>query len=218
MALPKAIIQIFPYRRLMLSANSLTCVRGENELFHKVTFELGAGQCLFVRGENGSGKTSLLRILAGLLEAEEGEVLWNNQKIKFAENYNDQLAYLGHFSAIKSELSAIENICLSAQIDGIKIDLNLAINALNLLGLGERVHLPTRALSAGQKRRVLLTKLITHQKKIWILDEPFTALDVQAINFIVGLIKNHLQNQGILIITSHQDLKIDGFAVQELIL
>jgi heme exporter protein A len=193
----------------MLTATGLTCVRGERRLFSGLDLAVGAGEWLHVQGENGAGKTSLLRILAGLAPAEEGEIRWHGEPIRaLAEEYRRHLLFLGHHGAVKEELTPLENLTLAARLDGAPADEAGALQALARFGLRGREDLPVRFLSAGQKRRVLLARLAVRRAKLWILDEPFTALDVKAVDMLSRLIVEHVACGGIVILTSHQSIPL----------
>jgi heme exporter protein A len=193
----------------MLTASALSCVRGERRLFSGLDLAVGPGEWLHVQGENGAGKTSLLRILAGLSPAAEGEIRWQGEPIKaLAEDYRRHLLFLGHHGAVKEELTPLENLTLAAQLDGTKLDEPEALKALARFGLRGREDLPVRFLSAGQKRRVLLARLAVRKATLWILDEPFTALDVKAVEMLSGLIVEHVTQGGIAILTSHQSIPL----------
>ena len=195
----------------MLSVHGLTCVRGERKLFAGLDFVLEPGQWLHVRGENGSGKTSLLRLLAGLSTPEAGRIAWCGQAIRdTAEPYRRALLFLGHHGALKEELTALENLLFSAELDGANLPESEAISVLTRFGLRGREDLPVRWMSAGQKRRVLLARLLTRKAKMWVLDEPFTALDVKAVDLLLDLIREHLGAQGMVILTSHQSIALPG--------
>jgi heme exporter protein A len=193
----------------MLTASALSCVRGERRLFSGLDLAVGPGEWLHVQGENGAGKTSLLRILAGLSPAAEGEIRWQGEPIKaLAEDYRRHLLFLGHHGAVKEELTPLENLTLAAQLDSTILDETEALRALARFGLRGREDLPVRFLSAGQKRRVLLARLAVRKATLWILDEPFTALDVKAVEMLSGLIVEHVTGGGIAILTSHQSIPL----------
>jgi heme exporter protein A len=193
----------------MLTATALSCVRGERRLFAGLDLAVGPGEWLHVQGENGAGKTSLLRILAGLSPAAGGEIRWQGEPIKaLAEDYRRHLLFLGHHGAVKEELTPLENLTLAAQLDGTALDETEALTALARFGLRGREDLPVRFLSAGQKRRVLLARLAVRKATLWILDEPFTALDVKAVEMLSGLIVEHVTQGGIAILTSHQSIPL----------
>ena len=198
-------------RASMLSVANLSCVRGERRLFSGLAFDLAAGEWLHVQGENGAGKTTLLRALVGLSHPDQGEIRWQNQLIgELAEDYRRELLYLGHYGAVKEELTPLENLTLAALLDGRRLDDREALAALHRFGLKGREELPVRFLSAGQKRRVLLARLVTRKAVLWVLDEPFTALDVKAVDMLSALIAEHVTGGGMAILTSHQAMPIAG--------
>jgi len=202
---------------LVLEAHGLCCVRGERELFSDLNLRISAGNCLHVRGENGVGKTSLLRLLTGLSKPESGEVLWGNQSIALDPiAYHRELLFLGHRDALKEDLTALENIQMYAALDDIALPQEKALAALWRFGLRGRENLPVNCLSAGQKRRVLMARMLTRQAKLWILDEPFNALDTQAIQEMQNLIVEHLSIGGLVVLTSHQEVSIPNVQVLEL--
>ena len=202
---------------LKLQAQDLACVRGERKLFSNLSFSLSSGDCLHVRGENGVGKTSLLRLLTGLSKPEAGQVLWNQGSIsKNANQYHRELLFLGHRDALKEELSALENLQIYAELDGIELPIEKALAALWRFGLRGRENLPVNYLSAGQKRRVLMARMLTRQAKLWILDEPFNALDINAVAQLEQLMAEHLASGGLLVLTSHQAVNIPNVRVLDL--
>lgn len=189
----------------LLNAQGLACTRGNQRLFSDINLQLGAGQWLYLQGENGAGKTSLLRILAGLTLPTEGNVLWQDSPIgKQRSQYHQDLLYIGHHAGLKEDLTLTENLQAQLAIDGIQASAAAIRDALTQMGLGKRQHLPARVLSAGQKRRGLLARALLRPAKLWILDEPFNALDVQAIAQVQNLLKTHLAQGGLLVLTSHQ--------------
>ena len=193
----------------MLTVSGLACSRGERRLFSGVGFALDAGEWLHVQGENGAGKTSLMRLLVGLSPADAGEVRWRGERAPSLEFRRD-LIYLGHHAAVKEDLTPLENLRLSAALDGIALDERAAMAALFRLGLRGREDLPVRVLSAGQKRRVLLARLLTRPALLWVLDEAFNALDVAAVQLLGELIGEHLAKGGMAVLTSHQPLPVPG--------
>ena len=202
---------------LALEARALGCVRGDKTLFSGLNFLITAGDCLHVRGENGVGKTTLLRILTGLSQPESGEVLWNQQALNSQSSaYHRDLLFLGHRDALKEELTALENLQMYAAIDDVQLLLEDAMAALRRFGLRGRENLPIHCLSAGQKRRVLMARMLTRQARLWILDEPFNALDAKAVVELEGLIAEHLSAGGLLVLTSHQAVNIANVKVLEL--
>ena len=193
----------------MLDVINLTCVRGTRRLFRDLNFSAREGQLIELRGPNGSGKTSLLRILCGLATPAAGEVRWNGKGIRsLAEEYFSAVVYLGHQNAVKDELSALENLRISSAVSGRRLDKNEAQQILSRVGLSEQQDLPARVLSAGQRRRLGMTRLLTSPARLWILDEVLTSLDSSAMNLSREFIGNHLQQNGIAIVATHQDLNI----------
>ena len=172
---------------------------------------------LYVRGENGSGKTSLLRILCGLMSPAEGDILWNGENVKkLGEEYNKDLLYLGHRPGIKADMTAVENLQIACSLAGHPITEDQAWDALGKIGLKGREDLPTKVLSQGQQRRVTLARLLASQAKLWILDEPFTALDVKAVAQLQDVLAGHLDKDGMIIITTHQDFQVSSGTQREL--
>jgi heme exporter protein A len=195
----------------MLSATDLSCVRGERALFAGIDFSVESGEWLHVRGANGSGKTSLLRLLAGLSQPAHGVIRWDGHPVADdSQAFRADLLFLGHHAAVKEELTALENLQLASSLDGSELSRTDAIAALERFGLKGREDLPVRFLSAGQKRRVLLARLVTRKAKLWVLDEPFTALDTRAVQLLGTLIGEHLAGGGMAVVTSHQAVPIAG--------
>jgi heme exporter protein A len=202
---------------LVLEARGLRCVRGERELFTNLHLRVASGNCLHVRGENGVGKTSLLRLLTGLSKPESGEVLWDDQSITLDPiAYHRELLFLGHRDALKEDLTALENLQMYAALDGVSLSQEKALATLARFGLRGRESLPVNCLSAGQKRRILMARMLTRQAKLWILDEPFNALDIQAVHELQNLITEHLSAGGLVVLTSHQEVNISNVQVLEL--
>lgn len=200
-----------------LEARAITCFRGERELFRDLTLEVAEGECLHVRGQNGVGKTSLLRLLTGLSEPESGDILWNGQTIsQQAEQYHHQLLFLGHRDALKEDLTALENLQMYAAIDGVILADDEIFSTLWRFGLKGREDLPVNCLSAGQKKRVLMARMLTRRARLWILDEPFNALDLHAVIELQDLIQEHLAHQGLVVMTSHQALTMPHVKVLDL--
>ena len=203
----------------MLEASNLECIRGERSLFAGVGFRLAAGEMLYLQGANGSGKTSLMRILCGLAHPAAGEVRWRGEPIgKLGEDYRRELCYLGHHNAIKEELTPLENLLTAAALADEPLDEDQALDALETLGLAGREDLACRYLSQGQKRRVALARLVSERRPLWLLDEPFVALDVAAVDLVAGLIGAHLQRGGLAVLTTHQPVEIAAGTVHELVL
>ena len=195
----------------MFSVSNLSCSRGEKRLFSGVSFALQPGQWLHLEGDNGVGKTSLLRLACGLSALEQGEIQWQGQPVsQNSDEFRANLAYLGHQLALKEDLTPLENLRADAAIAGRALSLADAKSALVQLGLKGREHLPVRVLSQGQKRRAALARLWVSSAKLWILDEPFVALDNAAQNVLSEVINSHLSKQGMVLLTSHQAVSLAG--------
>ena len=195
----------------MLEVSNLACTRGDHRLFSGLNFSLNFGQIMQVEGANGSGKTSLLRTLCGFIAPDEGNICWRGASIRdLGEDYYAEMLYLGHLNAIKDELSALENLRVSAGLSGVEIKEQEALAALRRMGLRGRELLPTKVLSQGQRRRVALARLLVTDAQLWILDEPLTALDVGAVALVQELIAEHLMQKGMVIFTTHQPLRVAG--------
>ncbi len=194
-----------------LRAVDLAAERGERRLFEHLHFTLSPGHLLQVSGRNGSGKTSLLRIISGLSRATHGEVFWGEERIRAVDGGTGScLGYLGHHNALKEDLTAQENILFAVRLGGGTPNADSAISMLERLGLAGYEDLPARFLSQGQKRRVALARLLLQRRPIWILDEPYAALDVQVIDVLRHSIETHLAERGMIVITTHQAVDIDG--------
>ena len=201
----------------MLTVSHLSCSRGNKALFADVSFALEPGQALHLEGDNGVGKTSLLRMVCGLSFADLGEVRWHNQAIqKQAAAYRGALFYLGHGLSLKEELTALENLLSDAAVAGRSLSTEQALLALARMGLRGREHLPLRVMSQGQKRRTALARLLISQAPLWVLDEPFVALDAKAVDGLRVLLAEHVAQGGMALFTSHQPVSLnraDGTSV-----
>lgn len=202
----------------MLEVSNLACVRGERTLFTDLSFSLDSGTLLRIAGTNGSGKTSLLRIICGLSLPADGEVRWKGEKIRaLREDYWKHLVYIGHANALKDDLTAVENLGIGAALAGRTIGDGAALEALDQLGIARCALLPVRVLSQGQRRRVTLARLIVCKASpLWVLDEPFTALDATAVSLMERLIGEQLAGGGTIILTTHQEVTIASAAQQRI--
>lgn len=192
-------------------------MRGDRRLFSGLDLSVSPGTFVQLTGPNGSGKTSLLRILCGLLTPAEGEVKWDGANIRsLGEEYFTAVTYLGHRHGVKDEFSAVENLRVSNALNGINVNTELAYAALAHMGLAGRETLPARLLSEGQRRRVNLARLLVCQTRLWLLDEVMTSLDKGAIALVRSLIENHLTNGGIAIVATHQELELSAGSIKRL--
>jgi len=195
------------YEVAALAARELTCIRDDRALFTDLSFDLGPAQVLLIEGRNGSGKTSLLRILCGIRMPETGSISWNGGDIyRLATGYNASTAYIGHKDGIKPELTAAENLAFARSL-GSPSDIRLS-EALEQMELGGYDDIQAINLSAGQKRRLALARLLVTRSILWILDEPFTSLDTHGIAMVEELITNHLAKGGMLAVTSHHPVRL----------
>jgi heme exporter protein A len=201
----------------MLEVRQLACRRGDRTLFADLDFSVTQGTLLHVRGANGSGKTTLLRALCGLFTPDAGEIRWKGETTRsLGEDYRRELLYFGHANGIKGDLTGIENLRIAATLDGDRVDASAIWAALARIGLHGFEDLPTRMLSQGQKKRVALARLILNRAPLWVLDEPFTALDVVAVGLLEGLIAAHVAEGGIVVLTTHQEVGLTSGQVQRL--
>lgn len=187
-------------------------------LFRGVSFKLDAGALIHVAGANGSGKTSLLRIVCGLSVADGGEVRWRSELIRtLREAYWREIVYLGHAHALKDDLSPIENLHVACLLAGRPATGDAARDALAAFGLAVCAHLPVHSLSQGQKRRSALARLaLSTRVPLWILDEPFSALDADAVRHVDQLIFDHITSGGGVIFTTHQEASITARVTQRI--
>ncbi len=195
----------------LFSGDKLLCFRGERTVFADLSFNCTDGGALVLRGPNGSGKSTLLRLMAGLLKANEGHLTWDGEAISDEpEEHNARLHYVGHADAVKPVLTVTENIAFWAQLRAAPKPLEKALEAF---GIGYLADVPGRFLSAGQKRRVNLARLIASPAKLWLLDEPTTALDASAIDDLKREIEQHRASGGMVIASTHADLGLTDAAV-----
>jgi heme exporter protein A len=202
----------------MLQAVALGCSRGERRLFSDLNVKVDRGTLLTVVGENGSGKTSLLRIFSSILPPEQGLVLWEGQDIQqLKELYSGHLTYIGHLNGIKDDLTPLENLMSSMSLAGEPCSTNEAREALEAIGLKRPIHhLPSKVLSQGQKRRVALARLWLSTRPLWLLDEPFTSLDTAATGVVTQRLHTHLQRGGLAVVVTHQEVVLPAETVQRL--
>lgn len=192
-------------------------MRGDRRLFSNVSFTLPPGGFVQLTGPNGSGKTSLLRIIAGLMQPESGEIRWQGTKMSaLAEEYSRSLTYIGHRNGVKEELNSIENLRVAGGMAGAAITREEARDALARVGLAGRENLPARFLSEGQRRRSALARLLTCGTKLWLLDEVLASLDHAAGKLIESVISQHLNQGGMAIVATHQELHIYAGSFQRL--
>lgn len=196
-----------------LVVNNLACSRDDRLLFAGLNFNVQAGQVLLLEGSNGSGKTSLLRILCGFREADAGEILWQGQSFADSRYFAD-MAYVGHADGTKKELTVLENLrfALAVNTPG-HYDIEQALQKVQLAGFDDNA---VQTLSAGQKRRLSLARLLITHNLLWILDEPFTSLDKQGIELIESLMVDHVAQGGMVILTSHHDLNLTHIPLQRI--
>jgi len=202
---------------MTLEVKNLQCIRGDRELFTDLSFTLETNQLMMLEGRNGSGKTTLLRALCGLYLADKGEILWKNETIKKQdEAYRRELLYLGHLNAIKPDLSVLENLKINSLLAGENIADTKLMDALDTIGLYAFEDFPSSQLSQGQKRRVALARLLVSEAKLWILDEPFVALDVAAVELLQSIIAKHVDDGGMVILTTHQEVPLTSGKIKRL--
>jgi heme exporter protein A len=199
---------------MSLHAHALACVRGERTLFSDVSFELAPGNALKVTGANGSGKTSLLRLLSGLSPPAAGYVCWQGRDVgTMRAEYGACLAWVGHADGVKGDLTALENVVFGAALAGAPGGRASAMDALEQFGLKDEAGLPTRVLSQGQRKRVALAGLLARRgRPLWLLDEPFAALDGHASGVLRAAIERHLAAGNLLVYTTHDNADLGGSA------
>ncbi len=203
----------------MLEVSELECARGDRVLFRGLKFTLAPGRLLHLQGANGSGKTTLLRALAGLSQPQRGEIRWRGAAIaQQREAFAAALCYIGHLNALQGELNAIENLRFAAWLNGHGADATAIQQALDRLGLWPYARLPAKVLSQGQKRRLTLARLLLADKPLWLLDEPFSALDAASCARVGELLDAHLSTGGLVLMASHQALATDAARLQTLTL
>jgi heme exporter protein A len=192
-----------------LEAHNLSCVRDDRTLFENLSFRLQSGQILLLEGRNGSGKTSLLRLLCGMRQPDAGQILWNSEDIyQLGPEYFAHISYVGHKDGVKQDLTAYENLKLARGLGApnANISIDEALDQVELWGFDD---VPARNLSAGQQRRLALARLLVTRANLWILDEPFTSLDTLGISIVETLFANHVAQGGMLAVTSHHKVTLD---------
>jgi heme exporter protein A len=196
-----------------LEAADLSCSRDDRTLFSGLSFSLRSGQVLLLEGSNGSGKTTLLRILCGFRDADGGLISWFGRPLAESTYFAD-MAYVGHADGTKKELTVLENLkfALALSQPG-HYSIDQALQKVQLAGYDDNL---VQTLSAGQKRRLSLARLLITQNLLWILDEPFTSLDKQGIELIETLMDEHVKNGGMVILTSHHDLNLPHLSLQRI--
>ena len=192
-----------------LTATDLTLLRGDRCLFRSLDFALNPGELLILEGQNGSGKTSLMRALAGLLEFETGEVKWDGASVREARQaFHGSLVWMAHRVGLKADLTLVENLNFEASLRmQSTVDLE---EVMERLGISRLKRLPIRSLSAGQQRRVALARMILAKAQLWLMDEPFTNLDRDGRTLVMKLVSEHLGRGGMCIMAAHQDVEVDA--------
>ncbi len=201
----------------MLEAHELAAQRGRARLFEGLSFRVDAGTVLVVTGANGTGKTTLLRMLAGLSAPAHGEIRWMGRTCApFDAELRASLAFAGHAPALKDELTAEENLDVLMALAGERVTPGAFANALDAVALGARRKLPARVLSQGQRRRIGIARLLLLNRPLWVLDEPVTALDAAGIAMLAEIVAGHLDRGGVAIAATHAPLNLSGERVRSL--
>ncbi|OGT32116.1 MAG: hypothetical protein A2W28_10040 [Gammaproteobacteria bacterium RBG_16_51_14] len=200
----------------LFEVRGLECVRHDVILFQNISFSLQSGDLYQADGENGTGKTSLIRILAGLIQPTAGEVLWQGKEIsRCLYEYQCEINYIGHLNGIKDALTPVENLKVVAALTGSRTnnDFSMILERVGLAGLDD---VTVSTMSAGQKRRVALARLLVTDTTLWLLDEPFTSLDPTGKTVIEQMIVDHCANGGIVIFATHQAMEIEGCTINHI--
>jgi len=192
-----------------LAGTDLTLFRGERCLFQHLQFALDPGELLILEGSNGSGKTSLLRAIVGMLELETGVIHWDGKPVRGQRQlFHSSLVWMAHRVGFKADLTLLENLRFEAALrPASNNDLD---RILVRLGIDRLTRLPLRSLSAGQQRRVSLARMLLSDAPLWLMDEPFTNLDREGRDLVVKLVSEHVQVGGMCVIAAHQDVQIDA--------
>ncbi len=203
---------------MLLEVKDLCCIKQERCLFENLNFSINSGEIVQIEGPNGAGKTSLIRILAGLSSAEKGSLIWRGEALdSAADNYLADLLYIGHKTGVNTQLTALENITFWQKLNGFELP-QRPLDLLDKLGLVGLEDVPVRTLSAGQQRRVAYTRLWLSSASIWLLDEPFTALDKNAVALLQSQFEIQLSRGGAIILTTHQDLTTQFECLKKVVL
>jgi len=194
----------------MLEIQSLECVRDDRLLFSELSFSVAEAEVLQIEGPNGSGKTSLLRIICGLRLPEAGQVMWQGESIASnREDYYANMVYIGHLPCIKADLTVVENVRSLLDTRSLALSDSVIEAALAKVGLASYEDVQGKALSSGQRRRILLAFIELAQAKLWILDEPLTALDVHGVDLMESMILEHREAGGSVVFTTHHGMQLD---------
>lgn len=197
-----------------LTLENICCVRGDNVLFSDLSISAENGDLLRIRGENGSGKTSLLRIISGIAYPDSGTVLWNKKTIKKSDSFANAIAYLAHRDGIKSELTTLENLRFYQQLYH-QNNPDELLDILEALDISHTAYLPTRQLSFGQRRRLGFARLLLSSTELWLLDEPFTGIDVAGRKLLEQHCLNFINHGGIVVMTHHAEIEHKELAKRE---
>jgi len=194
----------------LLEVTDLACARGDRNLFEGLSFILRPGELLHILGANGSGKTTLLRTLCGLTRPAHGSIRWQGSAIReLGDDFRAELAYVGHTNALQGELTPAENLRAAVGLGEPATDRAIE-RALEQFNLSALRAFPAKVLSQGQKRRLGIARLALLRRKLWILDEPFAALDTHSIALVTELLAGHLAQNGLVVLTSHQEFEIQN--------
>ncbi len=197
----------------LFEVRNLSCIRDDRILFEGLDFTLKNNQVLLLEGKNGSGKTSLLRIICGFREQDAGDIIWCNTPIKDSDFFAE-MAYVGHLDGVKKELTVVENLKMSLALSVAgNYSIEQALDKVHLAGYDDSI---VQSLSAGQKRRLSLARLLITRNSLWVLDEPFTSIDKEGIKLIESLMHQHICAGGMIILTSHHDLDLHETEVQKI--